>query len=133
MNLEFLINIFLSVPRASVMITHDGGRKIYAGSVLTLTCTITLDERVAQNKALMVNNTWTGPTNETITNAERITITYPSSAHAQYLSTLKFQTVHESDTGHYSCCATVSHKSPQYIKDGTSAGFITFNIQGTLL
>ena len=124
---------FLPVPRPSVMITHDGGHKIYAGSVLTLTCTITLDERVAQNKELMVNNTWTGPTNETITNAVRTAITYPSSAHAQHLSILKFQTLHESDTGHYSCSATVSHKSPQYIKDGTSVGSITFNVQGDLV
>ena len=115
------------------MMTHDGGREIYAGSVLILTCTITLDERLAQNKALMVNTTWTGPTNETITNAERIAITYPSSAHAQYLSILKFQTLHESDSGHYSCCATVSHKSPQHIQDGTNVGSITFNVAGISL
>lgn len=115
------------------MIRHDGGHKIYAGSVLTLTCTITLDERVAQKNALMVNNTWTGPTNETITNTATIAITYPSSAHAQFLSILKFQTLHGSDSGHYSCRATVSRKSLQHIRDGTSAGSITFNVQGDLV
>ena len=117
------------------MIAHDGGSniKFYAGSVLTLTCTITLDERVAQNKALMVNSTWTGPTNEIITNTARIAITYPSSTTAPYLSTIKFQTLRKSDTGNYSCWATVSHKSIRYVQDGTSANSTTLDVQGDLV
>ena len=112
---------------------HDRGSNIYAGSVLTLTCTITLDGLVAQNEALMVNNTWTGPSNETITSTARIAVTYPSSTSAQYLSTIKFQTLREHDTGNYSCCATVSHKSIQYVQDGTSANSTILDVQGDLV
>ena len=122
-----------TVPRPTVITGHDGGSNVYAGSVLILTCTITLDGLVAQNEALIVNNIWTGRSNETITSTARIAVTYPSSTSAQYLSTIKFQTLRERDTGIYSCWATVSHKSIQYVQDGTSANSTTLNVQGDLV
>ena len=91
------MTLYTSVPRPSVMITHNGGSKIYAGSVLTLTCTITLDRRVEQNEALMVNSTWTAPTNEIIANTTRITVQNLNSAQ----STIVFQPLLRSDTGNY--------------------------------
>ena len=117
-----------------VTITTNIKGIIYAGSVLEMRCTIILGEQVVENKQiLVVNSRWTGPDGE-LTNGTRITLTQAvdTSSNGEYISTVTIDTLRESDSGTYSCMATVSHSESEFITDGMNTSSAKVNVQGDL-
>ena len=114
-------------------LSHDGRSPVYSGSVITLTCTITLDATVVQNEQiLIVTNTWLGRYSE-FSNKTRITETgaMNTSVPGQYTSTVTFNTLRASDAGDYTCRATVTHHAtPQFFDSGVNTDVLNINIQG---
>ena len=124
--------ILLSVPSPMVTITTNTEGTIYAGSVLEMRCTIILGGQVVENKqTLVVNSRWTGPDGE-LTNGTRITLTpaVDTSSNGEYISTVTIDTLRESDSGTYSCMATVSHSESEFVTDGMNTHSVDVNIQG---
>ena len=98
---------------------------IYAGSVFALSCHITLDTKVAQNKdSLLVNATWTRLDGQ-LTNETTVENT-------QYTSRLVFNTIRMIDAGNYSCQANVSHRTSTFVKNGMNASETIIMVQGTV-
>ena len=115
-----------------VEVTHDGGSPVFSGSVLTLTCTITLDTDVVHYKNLMtVTNRWYGPIG-LLTNGTGITVTPPvtSLTEDHYTSTVILNTVSFADAGSYSCETTVRHTTSQFIIDGMNSNEMEIELQG---
>ena len=119
-----------SVPSPKVAIEHNSRSAINAGSVLVLSCTISVDRRVAQIKQLIVTNTWTGPHGE-LQNETRITVVQAHGTSGQYCNNVTFNRTHVSDSGNYSCQSNVSHQASQFIIQGMNASVTTIAVQGT--
>ena len=113
-----------------VRVTHDGGSPIFSGSVLTLTCAITLDEDVVQyENVLIVTSRWHGPSGYLINGTEiSVTSAVGSSTVGQYTSTVVINNIR--DAGTYSCQATVSHSTSRFVIDGMNTNETAIDIQG---
>ena len=123
---------FPSVPPPSVSITHDGGATLYAGSVLTLTCEVTLrDVPVALQPGLTVNTTLLGTGGNPLSTAGRITVSGQQSSGTTYTRTAVINTLFTGNNGTYACEADLLHTS-QFITDRDDArGQVpVINIQG---
>ena len=104
---------FPSVPTPSVSITHDGGPTPYAGSVLTLTCEVTLrDVPAAVQPDLTVSITLIGAGMSPLSTAGRITVSDQQSSGTTYTRTAEFNTLATGNAGTYTCEADLSHSSP---------------------
>ena len=91
-----------------VTITGDDSRTLYAGSILTLTCTITLDQTLSSMLSdLSVTSTWT-KSGSTLTSSTNRVISPAMPLGNTYSSTVVFNTLHTTDVGNYSCRATVT-------------------------
>ena len=105
------------MPSPSVTITPAENDLVYAGSNLTLICTIRLNGVLVDSLTdATVEITWTGPYgNLLISNGTEV-------EDGTYQSMLVFTPLHTSDTGSYSCNARVSHISevPVSSDPGTS-------------
>jgi len=88
-----------TVPPPSVSVTNSSGT--YAGTNFNLTCTIELNTAV--DTAVVVNSTWHGPV--VIPTGTRVIVSEPTGTGARYLM---FHPLNTSDSGHYTCEATVS-------------------------
>ena len=103
------------VPTPVVQVSSDASSgDLYAGSVLTLNCTITIDDQLmsAGNMAV-VTSTWMNDSMIISGNGQRITIsdaTYNGPTN-EYISILSFDTLRMSDAGKYTCQANISHSS----------------------
>ena len=110
---KILFPYTVSPPTVSVVPADDD--LTYAGSSLTLICTIRLDRVLVNLTGITVNNTWTGPHGKLFLDSshnERINITAATEdGDGVYRSTVVFNHLHISDTGNYSCEAGVSHMS----------------------
>jgi hypothetical protein len=103
-------SLIVNIPTPTVSVTTADDRT-YAGSNLTLVCTITLD-RVLVGANLSVNIIWTGPHGERLLDNGRITVTDANKdADDAYSSTVVFTPLHVMDNGGYSCGASVNHTS----------------------
>ena len=111
-------------------VEHDDRSTINAGSVLVLSCTITLDRRVTQTELLIMTNSWRGPHGE-LENETRITVMKKQGTSGQYFSNVTFNTIHVGDSGNYSCQANVSHPASQFIHQGMNTSVTTITVQGT--
>ena len=116
-------------------IEHSSRSTIIAGSILVLSCTITLDGRVAQDTQLMVTSKWTGPHGELDNrepgNETRVTVMEEQNTSGQYSSNVTFNTVHVGDFGSYSCEANVSHRASPFVHKGVKKSVTTIAVQGT--
>ena len=91
------------VPSPKVQVTHDGNTMLYAGSRLTLTCTVTLPN-VLSGYNVGVNTTWSGVRygeHTTVTDATLVT-------NLIYYSMVVFSLLHARDTGDYTCRANIT-------------------------
>ena len=103
---------FPSVPPPSVSITHDGGATPYAGSVLTLTCEVTLrDVPAAVQPGLTVVVTLIGTGGSPLSNTARFTVNDQQGSGTTYTRTVVFNTLATGNAGTYDCEADLSHSS----------------------
>ena len=92
-----------TVPPLSVSVTNSSGT--YAGTNFNFTCTIELNTAV--DTPVVVNSTWRGPV--MIPTGTRVTASEPTGNGTRYyLTTLMFRPLNTSDSGNYTCEATVS-------------------------
>ena len=124
---------FPSVPPPSVSITHDGGAITpYAGSVLTLTCEVTLrDVPAAVQPGLTVVVTLIGTGGSPLSTAGRITVSDQQGSSTTYTRTAVINTLATNNAGTYACEADLSHSS-QFItdRDDTRGQVPVMNILG---
>ena len=123
---------FPSVPPPSISITHDGGATLYAGSVLTLTCEVTLrDVPVALQPSLTVVVTLLETGENPLNTAGRITVSDQQGSGTTYTRRAVINTLATGNAGTYACEADLSHSS-QFItsRDDTRGQVPVMNIQG---
>ncbi len=113
------------VPPPSVAVTADTDRTLYANEDVTLTCDITLDPAVpaAVDGEVIVTASWTGPRGPITAGVSDIT-----GSGLAYQSTLTFSSLTTSDSGHYTCTASVGPAVPTPLVDsgdGTDSHTIT--------
>ena len=106
--------ILHSVPSVTVDVSHDGEGTIYAGSVLTLTCEISLVGSVTPSlhSGVTVMTTWFGASENVLSSGGMTTVNPATGSGFSYSSTVVFNTVHINNAGTYTCQATVTHSSP---------------------
>ena len=122
-----------AVPPPDVSITPDPLGTLYAGTTLTFTCTIELDDQV--DTGVMVTVDWTGPDGLMLNNA-RISITEASLTGPPYESRVMFDPLSDGpeDGGTYTCMATVSPvEKEEYILTGSNDNTVSIDITGNCL
>ena len=122
---------FPSVPRPSVSITHDGGPTPYAGSVLTLTCEVTLrDVPAALQPGLTVVITLIGTGGNPLSTASRLTVSDQQGSGTTYTRTAVINTLVTFNAGTYTCEADLLHSSPFITNRFDTRGQVTIDIAG---
>jgi len=86
----------------------------YAGSQLTLICSIVLDSTLFPILGdLVVTSMWTRPGSGILSSDGRVIVSSAYQvAHANFTSTVMFNTLRTSDAGTYTCEATVAPRRP---------------------
>jgi len=117
-----LFHSVLPVPVPVVNIFPPGVESAYAGSQLTLICSIVLDFTTLFSILgdLVVTSVWTGPSSGVLSGDGRVTVS-PASQQGittTFTSTVMFNTLRISDAGTYTCEATVAPR-------GSTAGTVT--------
>jgi len=116
-----LFHFLLPVPVPVVSIFPPGVLSAYAGSQLTLTCSIVLDSTLFHILGeLVVTCVWSDPGGGIISSDGRVTVSPVSQQgiSTTFTSTVMFNTLRTSDAGTYTCEATVA---PQGSTAGTVA------------
>ncbi len=102
-------------------VTAVPDRTLYDGESVILTCTITLDPSV--DSVVAVTASWAGPGGAITDGVSDMTGSGP------YQSTLTLSSLMTSDTGDYTCTASVGPSTPQVVyvasEDGTDTHTIT--------
>ncbi len=121
----------LSVAIESVEITSTPDRILYTEESVTLTCEIILSPSV--NTAVDVSVTWSGTQGEMLSTDGRVTVSDVTGSNP-YKSTLTLSSLVISDTGTYTCTASVGPSSPQVVASGdvTDAHTLTVGEDGSL-
>ena len=92
-----------SVPQPSVDITISHTAPLYAGTSLTLTCTVTLDPNVDNGESVMTE--WSGPTDIF---GESYSVAAASGSGSTYTGSLTISPLADRDYGTYTCTGTVT-------------------------
>ncbi len=100
-------------------VTPNPDRTLYNGESVILICTITLDPAV--DSVVTVTASWAGPGGAITGGVSGVTGSGP------YQSTLTLSSLVTSDTGDYTCTASVDPSTPQVVdsEDGTDTHAIT--------
>ena len=116
-----LFHFLLPVPVPVVSILLPGVTSAYAGSQLTLTCSIVLDSALFPLFGdLVVTSVWSDPGGGILSSDSRVTVSLASQQGitTTFASTVMFNTLRTSDAGTYTCEATVAPR-------GSTAGTVT--------
>ena len=128
-----ILHIILPVPDPSVSVTRDGGTTLFAGTVLTLTCEITVTGvPIAMLSNTIVSVTWLGAGGNPLMSNDRISITgaMQNSGTNSYISTVVFDTLITANMGTYSCKANINPSgSLTFIDASNAVDDITLDIQ----
>ena len=125
---------FFSIVPAPTTSADINNLIIFAGSLLTLTCTVTLDETLGSMIGdLSVASVWTGP-NGVVSTGGHIVISETTKNDISYSSFVGFNTVHTDDAGDYTCTATVSPSVPSnMVMNGVgSSDPVNFSVDGKI-
>jgi len=120
-----LFHFLMPVPVPVVSIFSPGVTSAYAGSQLTLACSIVLDSTLFHILGdLVITSVWSDPGGGMLSSDGSITVS-PASQQGittAFISTVTFNTLQTSDDGTYTCEATVA---PQ----GSTAGTVTNGVR----
>ena len=110
----YLKMVSVLVPTPSVNVTVPDGT-LYAGTNVTLNCTIQLDGAI--DTGVDVTIEWTGPPGGTMlsTTGDRITVSEVTGSRPSYQSTVDITSLEISDTGFYTCNATASPNGTPFV------------------
>ena len=98
---------FFTVSQPTVSITPNRTGVLYAGTSLTLTCSIQLNPAV--DTTVMVTRMWSGPGSQGVSNSSRVTVSNLLKRSAfLYKTTIEFDPLSATDSGNYECEATVT-------------------------
>ena len=125
--------IFLTVPPPTVSVTLNRTGILYAGTPLTLTCSIQLNPAV--DTTVVVARMWSGPGSQTVSNSSRITVSnLVESSGFVYKTTIEFAPLNTTDSGNYKCEATVSPDPPSrlIIRSKTGRDSHSVTVQGEI-
>ena len=96
---------FLTVPPPVVTVSLSQNDTLYAGTSLTITCTVMLDSSVNDNE--LVSTDWTGldhiPLDNRVSTTPVIRV-----IHSSYASTLTISPLADQDDGTFTCTGTVT-------------------------
>ena len=105
MYIKFCLFITVSLPKISITPNRTG--VLYAGTSLTLTCSIQLNPAVTTS--VMVTRMWRGPRSQTVSNSSHVTVSNLVSRSAfLYETIIQFIPLSATDSGNYKCEATVT-------------------------
>ncbi len=96
-------------------VTPNPDRTLYNGESVTLTCTITVDPAVNSDVAVTVS--WAGPDEGMLSTGGRVALSGVTGS-GPYQSTLTLFSLMTSDTGDYTCTASVDPSTPQVVASG---------------
>ena len=108
------------VPQPGVDVTLSHTAPLYAGTGLTLTCTVTLDPNVDNGERIMTD--W-GDIPE-----ERYSVTGASGSGSTYTDSLTISPLADQDDGTYTCTVTVTGGSN--VQHATTSDDITISVMG---
>ena len=98
---------FFAVPSPTVSITPNRTGILYAGTPLTLTCSIQLNPAV--DTPVIVTRMWSGPGSQAVSNSSLVTVSNLLEGSAiLYKTTIQFVPLTTTDSGNYECEATVT-------------------------
>ena len=118
---------FFTVPQPTVSIAPNRTGVLYAGTPLTLTCSIQLNQAV--DTTVMVTRMWSGPGSQAVSNSSRVAVSNLAERSGnQYESTIEFSSLYTSDSGNYECEATVIPDPQSQFVNGSRAGSDTHSV-----
>ena len=124
------------VPSPGVEASANPTGSVFAGSMLTLTCTIILDGGLSgMLNDLSVATVWRTEGGQEVSTGGNIMVSGAAFAvGTTYSSTLSFNTVHTDDAGDYICTATVSPNVPSStVMNGIgSSDQVTVSVNGKI-
>ena len=97
-----LISILSSVPQPGVAVTLNNTGTLYAGTGLTLTCTVTLDSSVDNSEHVSIDWSRMPGGRSTVSPAMRV------SGSSSYTGSLTISPLADQDDGTYTCTGTVT-------------------------
>ena len=122
-----------TVPQPTVNITANRTGDLYAGTPLTLTCSIQLNPAV--NTTVMVTRTWSGPGSQAVSNSGHVTVSNVfKGSDNLYETTIEFGPLTTTDSGNYECEATVAPdpQSEFVIMNTTGSDTHSVTVQGEI-
>ena len=125
---DFSSTIFLyTVPQPTVSITPNHNGVLYAGTPLTLTCSIQLNPAV--DTTVMATRMWRGPGSQVVSNSSRVTVSnLLKRLTFVYETTIEFDPLSTTDSGTYECEATVTPDPQSQFVIMSTAGSDTHTI-----
>ena len=117
-----LLYTTLLVPQPGVDVTLSHTAPLYAGTGLTLTCTVTLDPNVDNGEVM---TEWSGLQDIP---EERYSVTGASGSGSTYTGSLTISPLAGQDDGTYTCNVTVTGGSN--VQQVTASGDVTIDVMG---
>ena len=114
---------FPTVPQPGVDVTLSHTAPLYAGTGLTLTCTVTLDPNVDNGERVMTE--WSDLQD---THEERYSVTGASGSGSTYTDSLTISPLADQDDGTYTCTVTVTGGSN--VQQATASDDVTITVMG---
>ena len=116
-----------TVPQPTVTITPIRTGIPYAGTPLSLTCSIQLNPAV--DTTVMVTRTWSGPGSQAVSNSSRVTVpNLVKTSDNLYVAAIQFIPLSTTDSGNYECEATVTADPQSQFVIMSTAGSNTHSV-----
>ena len=121
--------LFLTVPQPTVTITPNRTGVLYAGTPLTLTCSIQLNPAV--DTTVVVTRIWSKPGSQAVSNSRVTVSNLVERSDNLYESTIEFSSLNTSDGTNYKCEATVTpDPQSQFIMSTAGSGTHSVFVHG---
>ena len=111
--------VSLSVPTPEVVTTTNRTGPLYAGTGLTLTCTMTLHPNVDSDVSVSMG--WNGP-------GDRYSLTSLHMSGRKYTSNLTISPLAISDSGRYQCSVTITRRNSETSNQAINYSAISITI-----